>query len=234
MLERIRNGRTDLVRDFVTAGNAPAFRDEAGVSLLQWCAYFGDVTAMRWLIEAGETLETLGENLGLGDACFHGHWRLCQFLIESGAEPNHQDGPARETPLHVALSRANPLTQDRVATVLLAAGADPNIPCATGSETGSFMRDVRTRGETPLHRAAAFGSEATVRALIDCGGDRQARDSAGDSPLSWASWHLRPPAILRLLCYGEFRIHPAADWRGDHGCGATGMDENVLGTPSTE
>jgi palmitoyltransferase len=30
----------------------------------------------------------------------------------------------------------------------------------------------------------------------------------GDSPLSWASWHLRPDSILRKLCNGNFRINP--------------------------
>ena len=35
-----------------------------------------------------------------------------------------------------------------------------------------------------------------------------AKDTHGDSPLSWASWHLRPDAILRMLLYGSFRIRP--------------------------
>jgi palmitoyltransferase len=30
----------------------------------------------------------------------------------------------------------------------------------------------------------------------------------GDSPLTWASWHLRPASILRKLLFGDFRIHP--------------------------
>jgi palmitoyltransferase len=75
-------------------------------------------------------------------------------------------------------------------------------------ETGGFMRDVRTCGETPLHRAAAFGDEEAIRLLLEAGAKIDAKDAHGDSPLSWASWHLRPDAILRLLLYGSFRIHP--------------------------
>jgi ankyrin repeat protein len=30
-----------------------------------------------------------------------------------------------------------------------------------------------------------------------------ARDANGETPLSWASWHLRPRPILRLLTYGN-------------------------------
>lgn len=68
------------------------------------------------------------------------------------------------------------------------------------------MRDCRTKGETPLHRAAAFGSEDTIRMLLDAGAKIDAADANGDSPLSWGSWYGRPDAILRLLCYGDFYI----------------------------
>ena len=70
------------------------------------------------------------------------------------------------------------------------------------------MRDCRTKGETPLHRAAAFGSEVTIDLLLGAGAAREAKDVNGDSPLSWASWYVRPDFILRRLCYGTFTIHP--------------------------
>ncbi len=44
--------------------------------------------------------------------------------------------------------------------------------------------------------------------LLDAGANIEARDMNGDSPLSWASWYLRPDTILRLLCYGGFSIRP--------------------------
>jgi uncharacterized protein len=64
---------------------------------------------------------------------------------------------------------------------------------------------MRTRAETPLHRAGAFGSEEAIRMLLDAGAKKDAKDMNGDSPLTWASWHLRPRPILRLLCYDGFR-----------------------------
>jgi ankyrin repeat protein len=70
------------------------------------------------------------------------------------------------------------------------------------------MRDCRTKGETPLHRAAAFGTEETIQLLLDAGASKEAKDMNGDSPLSWASWYARPDSILRLLCYGDFFLHP--------------------------
>jgi ankyrin repeat protein len=179
----------------------------------------------------GDTLESLGPNLDLNGAAFHGHWQLCQFLIENGADPNYRLGDTGETALHAALSRANPLTVEPVVTVLLDAGADPGVATRPGVETGCFMRDVRTGGEYPLHRAAAFGSEAVIRKLIDAGASPALADAQGDSPLSWASRHLRPAAILRLLCFGDWSIHPDADWTGDHGSGWSGMDRHLSGRP---
>ncbi len=208
MLDRIINGRTDLVFDWLAEGNSPATRDHGGVPLIAWCAYHGDVSAVRALLDGGESLESLGPNLDLNGASFHGHWQLCQFLLEQGADPNQPLPDTGETPLHAATCKANQPVYDQVAETLLAHGADPNLATLPGVETGSFMRDCRTRGETPMHRAAAYSSEKCIRMLIDAGADREARDANGDSPLSWASWHLRPAAILRLLCFGEFTIHP--------------------------
>lgn len=231
MLERIRNGRTELVHDWLAAGNSAASTDDDGVSLIRWCAYFGDVSAIRTLVAHGEALSSLGDNLDLNGAAFHGHWRLCEFLIEHGAEPDLPHPGSGETPLHACLSKVNPVAQERVVAVLLAAGANVNARTDPGRDTGCFMRDARTRGETCLHRAAAFASEATVRALLDAGGLRDAKDAHGDTPLSWASWHLRPAAIIRLLCHDGFAISPAACWTGDHGSGISAMETHLAGKP---
>jgi len=208
MLERIADGRTDLVFEYLAAGHAAASKDSGGVSLLQWCAYYGDVSAMRYLLMQGESIASLGENFGLSGAAFHGHWRLCQFLIEQGADANHPAPDNGETPLHAALCTANRLAHDLVVKVLLANGANPNHTTKPNAETGGFMRDCRTKAETPLHRAAAFGTEETIQMLLGAGAKIDAKDMNGDSPLGWASWYLRPDSILRKLCYADFKIRP--------------------------
>ena len=81
MLEKISDGRTDLVFAYLAEGHAANSTDRDGVSLMQWCAYYGDVSAIRFLLANGESLESLGENYGLAGAAFHGHWKLCQFLL---------------------------------------------------------------------------------------------------------------------------------------------------------
>jgi uncharacterized protein len=208
MLREFADGRTDLVFDLLAAGCPADKQDRDGVSLLQWCAYYGDASAIRLLISRGVDLASLGENFGLNGACFHGHWRLCKFLIENGADVNAADGQNGETPLHSALCSTDRVAHDKVLEVLLSSGANPNLAAKDGAETGGFMRDARTKGETPLHRAAAFGTEDTIQLLLKHGARIDVRDANGDSPLSWGSWYLRPDSILRMLCFGDFRIRP--------------------------
>jgi ankyrin repeat protein len=211
MLDRIADGRTDLIFDLLAQGLPAHSGDTHGVSLMQWCAYHGDVSALRHLLAHGARLEELGPNLDLNGASFHGHWQLCEFLIDSGADVNHPLPDTGEAPLHSALCKTDRKRFNRVVRVLLDRGADPNRSTIPGAETDSFMRDCRTRGETPLHRAAAFGDEEAIRWLIDAGSIVDARDALGDTPLSWASWHLRPRSILRLLCHGPHTVRPGPD-----------------------
>ena len=208
IIKQITDGRTDLVFDVVGAGLPATTTDEVGTPLIKWCAYYGDVSAIRFLVANGESIQSLGDNLDLNGAAFHGHWRLCQFLIAQGADVNEPLADTGESPLHAALCTTERLAHDLVLRVLLANGANANCRTKPGAETGSFMRDSRTKGEAPLHRAAAFGSAETVQLLLDADASIQEKDMNGDSPLSWASWYRRPDTILRLLCYGDFFIRP--------------------------
>jgi ankyrin repeat protein len=220
MLERIAEGRTDLIFDWLAQGGA-ADAEAERVPLIAWCAYYGDVGTLRHLLAQGVPIAALGPNLELNGAAFHGHWRLCEFLIEQGADPNHRPPDTGETPLHAALCKFESLAHEQVVRVLLAAGADPSAATLPGVETGCFMRDVRTRGETALHRAAAYGTHAAIALLLEAGANREARDANGDSPLGWASWALRDAGILHLLCHGPYRVAPERRT----------MEANLIGGP---
>jgi ankyrin repeat protein len=223
MLTAFVEGRTELVFDLLAGGLRADHSDKDGVSLIQHCAYYGDVSAIRHLLAHGASIDSLGENCGLNGACFHGHWRLSRFLLEQGANPNHASADTGETPLHAALCKTDRMVYDRVLIVLLSHGANPNVATKPDIETGSFMRDCRTKGETPLHRAAAFGEVETIRMLKEAGAIVDAKDANGDTPLSWASWYLRPTPILGELLYGDFRIQPQNQ----------PMRANLLGKPQT-
>jgi ankyrin repeat protein len=181
---------------------------------------YGDVSAMKFLLANGADLDSLGKDHGFIAACFHGHWRLCKFLIEQGADVNRPMEDTGETPMHSAIC-SHRGSSNLVVKVLLSQGANPNCITKHDVETGGFMRDCRTKGETPLHRAAAFGDEEMIQMLLDAGATVNAKDMNGETPLSWASWYLRPNPILRKLLYGDYRIHPKN----------AGMEANLLGKP---
>jgi len=218
VIEEIADGRTDLVFEYLAAGNP------ATPELLGHCAYYGDVSALKHLLANGARLDWLGENLDLNAAAYHGHWSLCRYLLDRGADPNLPLADTGEVPLHAAASKSHP-RYILVARVLLDFEADPNRATIPGVETGSFMRDCRTKGETPLHRAAAFCDEEMIDLLTGAGADIMARDAQGDTPLSWASWYGRPGGILRRLCYGGHRVNEAYD------SPSGGMEGFLRGTP---
>lgn len=230
--ERIAGGRTDLVFELLRRDDWRERLGEGRIKLLQWFVYHDDVTAMKAVLEAGGSLESIDLDEELGNAAFFGHWKMCDFLIAQGADANSANAETGETPLHNALCKAGRPYFRYVVRLLLAHGADANAPTKPGVESGAFMRDVRTRGETPLHRAAAYADAETIALLFEHGADRQARDANGDSPLGWASRHLRPGEVLQMLTFGEHRIGPNAGRliTSDHGAGwGNGMEWKLVG-----
>jgi ankyrin repeat protein len=163
-------------------------------------------TVLEYLLAKGadpnrQTNEN-GDPVLLGVAYFN-NVECVRLLLQAGADPNAVVKDTAETALHgcvIGLGE-NVAATDRheVVKLLVAHGADPNRRTIPGAVTLAFWRDVRTRGETPLHRAAAYASEETVRFLLDAGADKTIRDANGDSPQSWASWHWRPKPLIDLL-----------------------------------
>ncbi len=232
ILDRISRGRTDLVFDLLKLPDWRSILHEGDVTVLQWFVYFNDVTALKAVIEAGGDLDSIDLGRELGNAAFFGHWKVADFLIAHGADVNWREPTTGETPLHSALCKAGRPHYLYVLRVLVENGADVNAVTTPDVESGAFMRDVRTKGETPLHRAAAYGDESIVEYLLKQGADREARDAYGNSPLTWASEHLRPGAILKLLSFPPHHISDsrAARITSDHGCGwGNGMEHNILG-----
>lgn len=232
ILDRISRGRTDHVFDLLRLPDWRQLLRQGRVKPLQWFVYYGDVTALKAVAEAGGDLSSLDLDEEIGHASFFGHWKVVDHLIQMGADPKCVVAETGETPLHGALAKAGRPHYLYTVRVLVENGADVDARTIPGRETGAFMRDVRTKGETPLHRAAAYADAETIRYLLEHGADKEARDTNGDSPLSWASEHLRPGEVLALLSFGEHRIGPdhVKNITSDHGAGwGNGMERNLLG-----
>lgn len=226
-VDLISRGRTDLVFDLL----ASAEGRERIPDVLTWFVYFNDVTAFRAVLDAGLDLSGLELDRELGNAAFFGHWKVADFLLARGASVAWTEPDTGETPLHSALCKAGRPYYCHVVRLLLDAGADPNARTIPGRETGGFIRDVRTRGETPLHRAAAYADPATIALLLERNADRTLVDANGDTPLSWASWHLRPGSVLALLAFPPHVITQKHidTYPTDHGQGWGGMEARTMG-----
>lgn len=232
ILHYISRGRTDYIFHLIRQPGWKEALFQGAVKPLQWLVYYNDTTALRAVMEADGDLTSISLTDELGNAAFFGHWKVCDFLIKNGADVNAYVDKTEETPLHNALAKAGRPYYLYVVKILVENGANVNAKTKPGIPTGAFMRDVRTKGETPLHRAAAYADEATVSYLISKGADLEARDAHGNTPLSWASEHLRPGTILALLAYGQHRIGEAHKVKNtsDHGLGwGNAMDWNLLG-----
>jgi len=232
ILDRISRGRTDLVFELLKLDRWKDVLFEGQVKPLQWFVYYNDTTALKAVLNAGGDLNSINLNSELGNASFFGHWKVVDFLITQGADVNSTVAETGETPLHSALCKAGRPYFLYVLKLLVENGADVNAKTIPGKETGGFMRDVRTKGETPLHRAAAYGDEAMIHYLLDHGANKQSRDTHGNSPISWASEHLRPGSILHLLSFeGQFVGENSKTMiTSDHGCGwGNGMERKFLG-----
>jgi len=232
ILDRISRGRTDLVFELLKLPNWQTALHEGQIKPLQWFVYYNDTTALKAVLDACGDLTSIDLNEELGHASFFGHWKVVDFLISQGADVNHAKPDTGETPLHSALCKAGRPYFLYVIKLLVENGADVNAKTIPGGESGAFMRDVRTKGETPLHRAAAYGDEAMIQYLLDHGADKQARDAHDNSPISWASEHLRPGSILHLLSFeGQFVGENSRTMiTSDHGCGwGNGMERKFVG-----
>ena len=232
ILESLGKGRTDFVFDLLRLPDWREILREGPIKPLQWFVYYNDVTALKAVLEAGGDLSSLNLDEELGHAAFFGHWKIADFLIKHGADVNSSVSETGESPLHSALAKAGRPYYLYVVRLLVEHGADVNARTIPGKATGAFMRDVRTKGETPLHRAAAYSDGRTIEFLLDNGADREARDANGDSPLTWASEHLRPGSILALLSFGAHQVGERARdlITSDHGAGwGNGMERKFLG-----
>ena len=230
ILDRISRGRTDLVFELLKLDRWKDILHEGQVKPLQWFVYYNDTTALKSVLNAGGDLSSIDLDSELGHASFFGHWKVVDFLILQGADVNWSVPDTGETPLHSALCKAGRPYFLYVLKLLVENGADVNAKTIPGRESGAFMRDVRTKGETPLHRAAAYGDEAMIQYLLDNGADKQARDANGASPIGWASEHLRPGSILHLLSFEGQYVGENSMITSDHGFGwGNGMERKFLG-----
>ena len=105
----------------------------------------------------------------LGLACYFGHLELAKYLIKAGAPIN---SPSRNGLKATPIQSAAAAGHDKVVTMLLEYGANPNV-----REQGGY---------TPLHAAAQNGDEEMIRILLFGGADLTIASNNGKTALDLA------------------------------------------------
>ena len=146
---------------------------------MHWAAGYGNLPAVRALLESGEDVNKREPKLGqtaLHVAAYFDRPVTLKVLIEAGADVNEPDGNGA-TPLLWAVYTNNVM----IVMELIDAGADVNLECQKPHET-----DPELDGATPLHMAVQYGYEGCVVALIRGGADIHRRTNMGMTSLKYA------------------------------------------------
>jgi ankyrin repeat protein len=195
LMRAVRAGDVKLVRSLVEAGADVNATDQHGSgTLLNF-----DPSITAYLLSKGANPDTQTNENGasvLAGLCYVNQTECVRLLLAHGANPNRGRGESLETPLHHALAGGADI---EVIRLLIDSGADVNARTTPGVCSHNFYGSTPTRGETPLHRAAAFASIEIVRLLLEAGADGAARDVHGESSHIWAGWYRREKELVELL-----------------------------------
>ena len=201
MLAAALNGDLTTVEELATQGANINYTDTWGNRPIFAAAWEGNQKALDLSYNLGAKISFDEGNL-LCNAAFNGKPGSVKWLLNKGENANFSFTDTGENALHYTISKTSEMNdRAEIVKVLIAAGIDVNKKTLVGKPTLCFMRDAYLKGESPLHRAAAYGNAAIIKMLLDAGAEPSLKDANGDTPISWGSWHLRDADILRLLIY---------------------------------
>ena len=208
MLAAALSGDLAIVEELVSQGANINYTDSWGNFAMFSAAWEGNTKALDLFYDLGANITFHNANL-LCNAAYNGKIDSVKWLLDKGEDANFSFTDTGENALHYTISKTSEMAdRAEIVKVLIAAGTDVNKKTMAGIPTLCFMRDAYLKGETPLHRAAAYGNAAIIKMLLGAGAEPSAKDANGDTPISWGSWHLRDADVLRLLIYeGVPSIH---------------------------
>jgi ankyrin repeat protein len=194
-MRAVWSGDVESVRSLVEAGADVNATDEHGSgTLLNF-----DPAITEYLLSKGADPNTQTNENGasvLAGLCYVNQMECVKLLLAHGANPNRGRDESLETPLHHALAGGADI---EVIRLLLDSGADVNAKTSPGVYSYNLYGSTPTRGETPLHRAAAFASIEIVQLLLQARADRAALDVNGETPHIWAGWYRREQELVEVL-----------------------------------
>ncbi|PNS20140.1 hypothetical protein CAC42_5590 [Sphaceloma murrayae] len=188
-------------------------------------ARLGELRGTQKLFDSGKYNANSADEQGITAlhwAAINGHYALCHFLLQAGANPNAKGGDAVATPVLWASRKC----QLDVVNLLLEHGADPLITDDAGYNLlhcvtldGNVFQLVLllhqpdipvdspdSQGHTSLMWAAYKGFPACVDVLLRWGANVNATDEMGFTALHWALVKGNFGCIQKLVEYGADRF----------------------------
>ncbi|QDU40907.1 Ankyrin repeat protein [Maioricimonas rarisocia] len=191
------DGDLDRVQALIAAGADVNACDEHGAGTL--LTFHPDVIRMLLSHGADPNRQTNENGVTvLAGLCFVNVTECVRLLLEGDADPNRGRVESGETPLHHALA-GHTHANARLVQLLIDHGADVNAKTVPAVASFNLFGGAPTRGESPLHRAAAYASRTVIELLLAAGADPRAEDARGERPVHWAGWHRRPRELVDLL-----------------------------------
>ena len=200
---------------------------------LMQLARLGELRSVQKLFDSGKYNARSTDEQGITAlhwAAINGHYALCHFLLQSGADVDARGGDAEATPVLWASKRCSL----KVVSLLLSHGADPllrddqgyNLLHSATLDGNVFQLvlllhhpdipvDVQdAQGHTSLMWAAYKGFGACVDILLRWGADVHAVDDMGFTALHWALVKGNYLCIQKLVEYGSDRFQQSKPVEG--------------------
>ncbi len=210
--------RAELAGELISRGADVAAAARGGRTALHVAAAADAAGVMEILIGAGARIDAVAEGMTpLTMAVLGENVDACRALLSAGADPEGDLEWEVGFPLSLAVQAEEPALMD----LLLDAGADPNRRGPTGwtalhgaAASGHrwavkklLAAGARVRpdegGLSPVHLAITSAPDARiVFMLIEAGGDVNARDRQGETPLHRAVLRGDPDLVAGLLHVG--------------------------------
>jgi ankyrin repeat protein len=205
LMRAVAQTHLEVVRALLAAGADAKARSNNRFTPLLFAAQQGSIEIARLLLAAGAEVDESAPDGIAGDtnasrafkpqteaaallvAIDSQHEAMAQFLLDSGANPNHSG--AGRTALHSAVQQAMP----GVVKALLARGADPNarltkpMPLLSRFIQQAHGLEVSAIGATPFWLAASYADVQTMRILVEGGADPHAKSADATTPLMVAA-----------------------------------------------
>ncbi|KAH9498223.1 hypothetical protein Btru_008023 [Bulinus truncatus] len=180
-------GYTDIVEFILSQGIDVNHLNAKNDTSLLWASRWGHQTTVRSLLKLGAlpSIENDKGSTALYWAVRYGFAETVEILAREGKANVSQ---TRKLGLVAPIVLASALGFDKIVSILLEFGADPNFAIRGG--------------ERPIHHAAREGFAHIIEVLVSKGAKVDAADERGDTALLLTAKHGRPKSMQTLLQLG--------------------------------